>query len=248
MVMGLGGFGGIDLFQVGLLLAGLVLTLAPQWWVQRTVSQFHGLRTQRQQTGAEVATSILRENGIYDVKVEESHGFLSDHYDPSARTVRLSADNYHGASVSAIAIAAHEVGHAIQHARGYFPVVARGALFPVVSITSMAGPWLIMGGFLLMAASGMKVLGNLVAWLGVIFYGGSTLFHLVTLPVEIDASSRAIKVLETKYYLTSTEVSGAKKVLIAAALTYMAAALYSLMELAYYVMRLLASSQNRQEE
>jgi Zn-dependent membrane protease YugP len=241
------GFGGIDPFQIGLLVAGLVLTLAPQWWVQRTVSRFNEQSTQRRQTGAQVAESILRENGVYHVKVEESSGFLSDHYDPSAKAVRLSSDNYHGASISAVAIAAHEVGHALQHAQGYFPVVARGALFPVVSITSMAGPWLIMGGFLLMAAASMKGLGLLVAWLGVIFYGGSTLFHLVTLPVEIDASSRAVKILETKYYLTSSEVSGAKKVLIAAALTYMAAALYSLMELAYYVMRLLAANQNREE-
>lgn len=226
-----------------LMLVGMVLVYVPQSWVKSTVDQFLQERTSRGTSGRDVARSILNANGLHDVPVELTEGFLSDHYDPSQRVVRLSPDIYNGSSIASVAVAAHECGHALQHAQGYVPVVMRSAMAPVVGFGSNLGPWMIIIALGLGASSQiMPDWAWYLAWVGVILYGLAVLFHLVTLPVEIDASGRALQILETNHYLTSAELPGAKKVLTAAALTYVAAALYALMQLLYFVFRLLSSS------
>jgi Zn-dependent membrane protease YugP len=233
-----------DPLYMMLMLIGLPLVFIPQWWVKRTFDKYAQVRTGSGRTGADVAREILNMQGIGNVAVEVTHGILSDHYDPIHKKVRLSEDNYYGTSVSAVAVAAHEVGHAIQHARGFFPVVIRSAMVPAVNLGSQFGPLLIFISILLMS---MRVLapdlGLLIAWGGVILFGLAVAFHFVTLPVEIDASRRAIGVLQTTRYLTTQEIPLAKKVLTAAAMTYVATALYSLMQLMYYILQLLGSRQ-----
>jgi uncharacterized protein len=231
-----------------LMLVGMGLVFLPQVWVKNTVSRFSEVPTSRHLRGADVARSILNENGLNDVSLEMVEGQLSDHYDPSSRTVRLSPDIYHGSSVASVAIAAHECGHAIQHAKGYFPVVIRSSLAPVVGIGSSIGPWLLILSFGLGVSSHIGGSFALtMAWLGVCLYGLAVLFHFVTLPVEIDASGRALKILNQNAYLNRDEMGGAKQVLTAAAFTYIATALYALMELLYWVMRLMGSSSRRED-
>jgi Zn-dependent membrane protease YugP len=224
------------------MLVGMVLVFVPQMWVKNTVAKYLEVRTSRGASGREMAAVILREHGLSDVQIEMTEGELSDHYDPTSKTVRLSPEIYHGSSVSSVAIAAHECGHAIQHAKGYVPVIIRSSMVPAVNIGSNMGPLLIMIAFGLGAAShAAPQFAWLLAWVGVLLYGAAVAFHFVTLPVELDASGRALKVLETQHYLSSDEMSGAKKVLTAAAFTYVAAALYALIQLLYFVFRLLGS-------
>lgn len=230
---------GFDPFGMLITLIGLPMIFLPQMWVKNTYNKYKEFPTAAGQTGAQVAKQILQMNGLEHVSVEETPGQLSDHYDPGARAVRLSPENFSGRSVAAATIAAHEVGHAIQHARGYVPVVIRSQMFPAVNIGSQLGPLLIMAG--LMLPFFMKAAGPFayyVALAGVAFFGLSVAFHLVTLPVEFDASARGLKVLENSQFLTAGEMPGAKKVLTAAAMTYVSAALYSLMELVYYIIRI----------
>lgn len=227
------------------MIVGAVLVFLPQMWVQGTYNKFKDVPTARGKTGAQVAEEILRDNGVHNVAVEVSHGVLSDHYDPMSKKVRLSEENYYGSSVAGVAVAAHEVGHAIQHATGYFPVVARGAMFPVVNIGSQLGPLLFFISVGMGATShAMPDWAWTLAWVGVALFGAAVLFHVITLPVEINASMRAVKILNNGHYLTSTELPGAKKVLTAAAFTYVAAALYALIQLLYFVFRLLNSRRN----
>jgi Zn-dependent membrane protease YugP len=226
-----------------LMVVGMGLVFIPQMWVKNRVARFSEVPTARRQRGVDVARSILNENGLSSVGLEMVEGQLSDHYDPTARIVRLSPDVYQGSSVASVAIAAHECGHAVQHAKGYFPVVIRSSMAPMVGLGSNIGPWLIMIAFGLGISS--QVGGGFaltMAWVGVILYGLAVAFHLVTLPVEIDASSRALKILNSHAYLNSEEMGGARKVLTAAAFTYIATAMYALMELIYWVMRLNGSS------
>ncbi|MBX2859845.1 MAG: zinc metallopeptidase [Vampirovibrio sp.] len=226
-----------------IMLLGGVLTFLPQMWVKNTYTKFKDVPAGAGYTGVDLAKKILQDHQVYDVDVEMVGGELSDHYDPTQKKVRLSQDIYRGQSVSSLAIAAHEVGHALQHATGYYPVVMRSALVPAVNIGSKFGPWLLMIALGLGAASGfMPDWAWLLAWLGVLMFGASVLFHMVTLPVEINASMRAVKILEDGRYLTTdAEVSGAKKVLTAAAFTYIAVALYSLIQLFYWIMRVMGS-------
>jgi Zn-dependent membrane protease YugP len=228
-----------------IMLVGMVLVFVPQLWVKNTVARFSEVRSARGAAGRDVARSILAEHGLGDVSVEMVNGVLSDHYDPTQRVVRLSPDVYQGNSIASVAIAAHECGHAIQHAKGYYPVILRSALVPVVNLGSGLGPWLII------IALGLGVTSHAMpgwawslAWVGVVLYGLAVAFHFVTLPVELDASGRALKVLQTNHYLAADEMSGAKKVLTAAAFTYVATALYALIQLLYFVMRLLGSRRN----
>lgn len=225
-----------------IMLIGAGLTFLPQLWVKSAYQRYARVPARRGETGAQVATRILREQGITNVSVEETPGELSDHYDPGARAVRLSPDNYHGHSLAGVAIAAHEVGHALQHATGYYPVVLRSAMVPAVNLGSQLGP------ILLMVSLGMGAVSHAMpgwawglAWLGVLLFSASVAFHLVTLPVEINASMRAVKLLADGGYVTSEEMPGAKTVLTAAAFTYVAVALYSLIQLVYWVYRLLGS-------
>jgi uncharacterized protein len=225
-----------------LTLVGAALSFLPQMWVKNTYAKFAEVPTRRGQTGAQLAQQILKDNGVHNVQVEAVAGELSDHYDPGALRVRLSEANYYGTSVAGVAVAAHECGHAIQHATGYYPVVLRSALVPAVNIGSQFGPMLFMISMGLGVVShGMPGWALLLAWVGVLLFGFSVLFHMVTLPVELNASARALKILSDGRYLETDEMPGAKKVLTAAAFTYVAAALYSLIQLWYYVSRLMGS-------
>ncbi|WP_303673877.1 zinc metallopeptidase [Vampirovibrio chlorellavorus] len=230
-----------DPLYMVIMLVGGALVFLPQLWVKNTVARFSEVRTARGSSGQSVARRILDEHGLRDVPVEMVDGFLSDHYDPGQRVVRLSPEVYQGSSVASVAVAAHECGHAIQHVKGFYPVVVRSSLVPLANLGSQMGPILLMLAVFLGLGSKMGGMGFYVALAGVVLYGLAVAFHFVTLPVELDASGRALKVLQGNYYLNQDELSGAKKVLTAAAFTYVATALYALMELLYWVFRLLGS-------
>ncbi|MEM0951648.1 MAG: zinc metallopeptidase [Cyanobacteria bacterium P01_H01_bin.74] len=234
-----------DPMYMVIMLIGSVLVFLPQLWVKNTVKKHHETLTAQGMRGCDIANRILADNGLHHVSVELSQGELSDHYDPSVKAVRLSPEIYQGRSVSSAAIAAHECGHAIQHAKGYYPVVVRSAMVPAVNLGSNLGPLLLMAALFLGASSQvMPDWAWLLAWAGVALYGMAVAFHFVTLPVEFDASFRAMKILKTSHYLNKNELSGAQSVLTAAACTYMASALYALMQLLYYVMRIMGSSRS----
>lgn len=230
-----------DPVYIAIAVFGLVLTALPQLWVKNTYKHFTEVPAVGGISGADVAKKILAANDITDVSVEPVEGELSDHYDPRDKVVRLSSDIYYGKSVSSVSIAAHEVGHAIQDNKGYLPMKLRAGIFPVVNFGQTLGPWLIIIGMGLRSAQGFGF-GDQIALLGLLFYASVFAFQLVTLPVEINASQRAVKALASGGYLVEgEELSGSKKVLIAAAFTYIAAALYSLLELAYWAWRVFGS-------
>jgi uncharacterized protein len=206
-----------------------------QYRVTSTFNHYSHVGTTRGLTGAEVASAILRVNGIADVGIEPVQGMLSDHYDPSSKTLRLSPDVYGGRSISAAGVAAHEVGHAIQHAQGYAALKMRSALVPALSITSkVAMPALFIG--MMLSASG-SVLGSGVMIFGLVAFAVMVVFQLVTLPVEFDASRRALIAIEKGRIVTGPELAGARAVLSAAALTYVAAAVSSVMQMVYFLLR-----------
>ncbi len=183
-------------------------------------------------TGADIARAILRDNGIEDVTVHEHQGFLSDHYNPMNKTLNLSPEVYHGRSASSAGVAAHEVGHAIQHAQNYFPMWVRSAIVPAANIGSNLGPWLVIIGAVLGVANAF---GHTVALLGVALFAMSTLFTVVTVPVEFDASSRAKhSLLNAGIVRRGEEADTVSSVLTAAGLTYVAAAVGSIAMLLYW--------------
>lgn len=187
-------------------------------------------------TGADVAKAILMEAGITDVKVLKHQGFLSDHYNPLNKTLNLSPEVYSGRNASAAGVAAHEVGHAIQHAQGYFPLWLRSALVPAANIGSNLGPWLVIIGAMLLGLG--KAIGQSVAIIGVILFALATLFTLVTVPVEFDASARAKKALARMEIVSpGREYNTVSGVLFAAGLTYVAAAITAILQLLYWAYR-----------
>jgi uncharacterized protein len=213
---------------VGLLLSGLTSALVHfQFKRGKNVAISSGL------SGHEVAEAILRAEGIDDVQVVEHHGFLSDHYNPSTKTLALSQPVFAGRDAAAAGVAAHEVGHAIQHARGYALLQMRSLLVPVASIGSFLGPLILMIGVGIYAAGH----GQGVAITGVIIFAATTLFTLVTVPVEFDASNRARERLGTLGIVTVDEARAVRGVLMAAGLTYVAAAITSLLQLLYWAWR-----------
>lgn len=209
---------------------GLLLGLYAQSRVKSNFNKFAKVRTVRNVTGAEVARQLLDAQGLYDVAIEETQGFLSDHYDPRSKVLRLSPGVYRTPSIAAAGVAAHEMGHALQDAGGYFPLQIRSALVPAAQFGSSLAPWLFMGGLLLNFTS--------LAWVGVIMFAAAVLFTLITLPVEFDASARAKKLLVSHGILIGDEIEGVNKVLNAAAWTYVAAAVSAIGTLLYYVMLL----------
>lgn len=227
---------GIDPLYVALSLPGMLLGMYAQWRVSRAFSHYSDVGTQRGLSGAETAAAILRASGVSGVRIEGVRGFLADHYDPSSRTLRLSPDVYEGRSIAAAGVAAHEVGHALQHAEGYAFLRMRTALVPVLSVTSTLAMPLVMVGFLL-ASFGALGLGMLAIKAGAILFTGVVAFQLVTLPVEFDASRRALAVLVDANLLTLDEQRGAREVLSAAALTYVAAAVAAALQLVWFLMR-----------
>lgn len=209
----------------------LILPLWAQSKVKNTYKKYMKVPNSSGMSGADVARRILQENGIYDVRVEETKGFLSDHYDPRKKVVRLSSHNYHQHSKAAAAIAAHEVGHAIQDAEEYAFLRFRHALVPVANLGSNMSFFLILAGIIL-GATGL-------VGIGIVFMAFAVLFQLVTLPVEFNASNRAMDQLVSSGVITSSEHPETKKVLNAAALTYVAAAVVALMELVRFVLMFL---------
>lgn len=203
-------FGPYSWLVLLLLLASMLI----QGYLSSTYGRYSRVRNSRNLTGAQVARQMLDDNGLYNVRVESVPGALSDHYDPLQKVVRLSADNFNLPSVSAAAVAAHEVGHALQDKVHMPALTLRGRLFPVLNLGMNLGPWLVLGGVLL-SFSGL-------IWVGVVAFAFAVLFHLITLPVEFDASRRALNYLGERGLLSRAEVPGARSVLSAAALTYIA--------------------------
>ncbi|MCB0208077.1 MAG: zinc metallopeptidase [Anaerolineae bacterium] len=227
------------------LIPSMVLGFIAQAAVKSRFQKYSQIRTARGLTGAQVARQILDQNGLYDVAVEETQGFLSDHYDPSSRTLRLSPQVARQPSIAAVGVAAHETGHALQHAKGYVPLQLRSFMVPAVQFGSNLAPWIIMGGIFLAAASqALSGLGVAIAWIGVAAYAMVALFSVVTLPVELDASSRAKKLLYSSMIVDKRELEGVTSVLNAAAWTYVVAALAAITQLAYWVIRLLGARRN----
>ena len=205
--------------------------------VKSTFSKYSKVASRRSVTGADAARMILDRNGLSNVKIERVSGELSDHYDPKANVVRLSEGVYGSNSVAAIGVAAHECGHAVQHATGYGPIKLRMAIIPATQIgSSLALPLILLG--LILSMTGL-------AYIGVAFFALSTLFQLVTLPVEFNASSRALETLESYGTLDDEELGGAKKVLSAAAMTYVAALAVSLLNLLRLLSIVNSSSRRR---
>ncbi|MFO0696361.1 MAG: zinc metallopeptidase [Polyangiales bacterium] len=225
-----------DPLYLALALPGMLLALFAQLRVKSAFTRYAAVPTTRGMSGAEVAAAILRTKGIRGVAIEPVPGTLSDHYDPTSRTLRLSPDVFAGRSIAAAGIAAHEVGHAIQHAEAYPWLTMRSNLVPVLSITSsLAMPTILIGFFL---GAGMRSpIGSLVLLAGLAMFGILVLFQLITLPVEFDASRRALLAIEEGRILTGQEHDGAKSVLSAAALTYVAAAVSSMLTLLYFLIR-----------
>lgn len=208
---------------------GFLLSMGAQIWVKSAVNRWGQVPTSRGMTGRQVAQAILDARGIRDVNIEVVPGRLSDHYDPSSKTLRLSPDIYNGRSVAAAGIAAHEVGHAIQHQDGYAPMKMRQKMVPVANIGTSLGIWITIAGIII-GVSGL-------ATIGVVLFGGFVAFTLVTLPVEFDASARAKKVLVGQGLVSGEEARGVSQVLSAAAATYVAAALTAIMQLIYWAYR-----------
>ncbi|PKN85940.1 MAG: zinc metallopeptidase [Chloroflexi bacterium HGW-Chloroflexi-8] len=229
MNFGFGGYGLYLLFSLPALLLGFWAQIK----VKGAIQKYSKIRTLTGYSGADVARRMLDSNGLRDVKIEETRGFLSDHYDPRSKTLRLSPENYRGNSVAAAGIAAHESGHALQHQENYFPLTIRSAMVPSVQIGSWLGPVIFIAGLLLNWIN--------LAWVGIFLFGATALFALVTLPVEFNASNRAKAWLSTSGMIYQDESIGVKKVLDAAALTYVAAAIQAISTLLYYVFLLSGS-------
>lgn len=207
-----------------LLIPAIILTLWAQSKVQSTYNRYSRVNSQRGYTGAQIARKILDDNGLNYVSVELAPGKgLSDHFDPRANVVRLSNEVYHSSSLAAIGIAAHEAGHAIQYSEEYAPIKIRNAIIPVTNFGSKAAMPLLILGLIFSIPQ--------IAFLGVLAYSLAVVFQMITLPVEFNASSRAVSILSEHDYLSDEELKGSKKVLSAAAMTYLAAAFVALMQL-----------------
>ncbi|WP_090395912.1 zinc metallopeptidase [Natribacillus halophilus] len=206
----------------------MIIPIYAQMRVKSTYNKYSQISNSTGMTGAQVATKIMQDNGIYDVNVEPVKGQLTDHYDPRSKTVRLSEDNYYGTSVAGTSVAAHEVGHVIQDAEDYSFMRLRSSLVPVASFGSNAAIFLIIGGMLLQFSGLMLV--------GIFAMAAAVLFQLVTLPVEFNASNRAMTQLVSSGVIRNDEEKESKKVLNAAALTYVAGALVAVLELVRFIL------------
>lgn len=217
-----------DYYYIILIIPAMLLGLFAQMRVSSTFNKYKKIKSSRGFTAADVARRILDENGLRDVQIERINGNLTDHYDPRGNVIRLSDSVYNSTSIASIGVAAHEVGHAIQHYEGYLPIKLRNAIVPIANIGSTLSLPLIFLGILI-------DMSGLVTF-GIIAFSLVAIFQIVTLPVELNASNRALATLESDQYLVDDEVRGAKKVLSAAALTYVAALIMSLAQLARLIM------------
>ena len=211
----------------------MVIGMIVQFTLKSKFNTYGKIPTSSGLSGKEIAEKMLKDNGIYDVQVISVNGFLSDHYDPTKKTVNLSPDVYEGRNISAAAVASHECGHAVQHATAYSMLMLRSRLVPMVQISSNLAQWVILIGIGLFTVGG----GNqTVLLIGIILFAISTLFSVITLPVEFDASARALKWLDTTRITTPAEHEKAKDALKWAALTYVVAALASIAMLVQYIL------------
>ena len=220
---------GIDPLYWMLMIPVMVLSLVASLKVKSTFRKYSRVAAASGLTGAEVATQILRRNGLSNVSVTETGGFLSDHYDPSKRVVRLSPSVFRSNSIAAIGVAAHETGHAVQHAKAYSPLVLRNTMVPVANIGSSLSWIIIIAGFIFGAMGLVKV--------GIVLFSVVVFFQLITLPVEFNASSRAKEMLASYGLVSPAELQGVSKVLSAAAMTYVAAAASAVVTLLYFLLR-----------
>ncbi len=211
----------------GFIIVGLIISLLASWNVNATFKRYQNVQSGRRMTAAQVARQILDGNGLHHIAIEQVSGNLTDHYDPRANVIRLSDSVYHSTSVAAIGVAAHECGHAVQHEKGYVPMKLRSAVIPITQFGSRF--WYLI--FLLGLFMGNSYMGETFQLIGIVLFAAIVVFQLVTLPVEFNASGRAMKTLELKHILSGNELSGARKVLTAAALTYVASFLNSILQL-----------------
>lgn len=211
------------------MLPALIISLLAQIAVKSSFAKYSKVASSRGWTAADTAKFILREYGINNVQVERVSGSLTDHYDPKSNVVRLSDSVFGSTSIGSIGVAAHEVGHAIQHSLGYFPIKIRSAIIPVCNFGSAISPYLLIFGLIFNSSS--------LFYLGILAFCLVAFFQLVTLPVEFNASRRAIRILEDRDILSDYELKGAKKVLTAAALTYVSALITSFFQILYYLSR-----------
>ncbi|WP_054694652.1 zinc metallopeptidase [Syntrophomonas palmitatica] len=222
------------MYYLMFILPALIISIYAQFKVSSTFKRYSEVRSSRGITGAEAARTILARNGLGGIGLEAVAGNLSDHYDPTARTVRLSESVYGSNSIAAIGVAAHEAGHAIQHQQKYGPLELRHAIVPITNFASSASYFILFLGMIIQSANLLLV--------GIILFSAVVLFHLVTLPVELNASRRAVAQLSEAALITSSEVPMVKKVLGAAAFTYLAAVLAALSNLLYYILMFVGSS------
>ena len=218
-----------DYYYFIFVVPAMLISLWAQLRVKSTYSKMSKLPNTRGLTGAEAAQRVLSYYGITDVRIEQVAGTLTDHYDPRSNVIRLSQGVYNASSIAAVGIACHEAGHAAQHAESYKPIAVRNAILPVANIGSASGIWL--------AVIGLMLNLTILVQIGIILYAFVALFQLVTLPVEFNASSRALKVIDETQMLQGEEYRGARKVLSAAAMTYVAALLVSIMSLLRLILR-----------
>ena len=211
-----------------MLLPVLLITIYAQAKVSSNFNKYSRITNRRYLTGAQAAEAVLRQHGIYDVRIERVAGKLTDHYDPHTNVIRLSSSVYDSPTIAAVGVAAHEAGHAVQYAVGYGPIRLRSALIPVTQVGSQFGIVLLFLGIILSFEPLFLV--------GIVLFGATTVFQLVTLPVEYNASHRAIETIESGHLLDDEELVGAKKVLSAAALTYVAALLTSVVQLLRFIL------------
>ncbi|MGK2923588.1 MAG: zinc metallopeptidase [Methyloceanibacter sp.] len=210
---------------------GLLLGLYAQARIKANVARYSQVPTPSGVTGAQVARALLDAQGLADVKIESTEGVLSDHYDPRDKVLRLSQKVYYTPSVAAAGIAAHETGHALQDAEDYFPMEARTYIVPIVQLASQIAPWAFVAGLMLQ--------WNTLTWIGVVLFGASFFFALLTLPVEFNASARAKELLIRKRLIGPDQIEGVDKVLDAAAWTYVAAAVSAVGVWLFYIFMLL---------
>ena len=222
-----------DYYYLILVVPALIISSLAQIFVKSSFAKYSKKMSQRNITGTQAATYLLKVNGITDVKLGRIKGNLTDHFSPSEKVLRLSDSTFDSTSIAAIGVAAHETGHAIQHAKKYFPLTFRNMLVPVANIGSSAGPWL--------AILGIAMSFPILTDIGILLFAGSVAFYVVTLPVEFNASKRALKILKQNNIMSEEELKGVKKVLSAAAMTYVGSALVAMANL----LRLILVSKNR---
>jgi Zn-dependent membrane protease YugP len=224
-----------DYYYLVLVVPAILLSLITQIMVKSTFAKYSRIRCSRNITGRDAAALLMQANSIRNVTIQPVRGSLTDYYDPGAKVLRLSEPVFGKPSIAAVGVAAHETGHAIQHARGYGPLVLRSSLVPIANIGSSVGPWLSIAGIFL----SFPILINI----GLILFGGAVFFYLITLPVEFNASARALAILRKDNILTPEELKGVRQVLTAAAMTYVASALTALMSF----LRLVLLARRRQQ-